>query len=165
MKFCYYTSKSFKTSNTSVIVSSVPPGTSTDLLELSSVQLSSIAQLCLTLWTAARQASLSLTNSHSLLKLISIESVMPSQHLILFHPFLFLSSGFPSIRVISNESVYCIRWPKYFSALASALSMNIQDWFALGWTGWISLQYKGLSRAFSNTTVQKHQFCSAQLSL
>ena len=66
-------------------------------------------------WTAARQASLSITNSQSLLKLMSIESVMPSNHLILCHPRLLLPSIFPSIRVFSNESVLCIRWPKYWS--------------------------------------------------
>ena len=77
-----------------------------------------------------------------------------------------LPSIFPSIRVFSNESVLCIRWPKCgVSALASVLPMNIQDWFPLGWTGWISLQSKGLSRVFSNNTVQKHQFFSAQCSL
>ena len=69
----------------------------------------------MTLWTAACQASLSITNSWSLLRLMSIESVMPSNHLILCHPFLFLPSTFPSIRVFSNESVLCIRWPKYWS--------------------------------------------------
>ena len=69
----------------------------------------------MTLWTAARQASLAITNSQSLLKLMSIESVMPSNHLILCHPLLLLPSMFPSIRVFSNESVLCIRWPKYWS--------------------------------------------------
>ena len=69
------------------------------------------------------------------------------------------------IRVFSNQPVLHITWPKYWnSASASVLPMNIQDWFPLGWTGWISLQSKGLSRVFSNTTVQKHQFFSAQLS-
>ena len=125
--FNYTSSKLLSPLGTSIDLlelSSVPPGTSVDLFELSSVQLSSIAQLCLTLWTAAHQASLSLTNSQSLLKVISIESVMPSNHLILFHPFLFLSSGFPSIRVISNESVCCIRWPKYWSFSFSISSSN-----------------------------------------
>ena len=87
-----------------------------------------------------------------------------------FHPLLSLSppaSIFPSIRVFSNESVLRIRWPKYWSFLqgASVLPVNIQDWSPLGWTGWISLQSKELSRVFSNTTVQKHQFFGAQLSL
>ena len=83
-----------------------------------SVQLSSVVQSCLTLcdpWTAARQASLSITNFWSLLKLMSIRLVMPSNHLILCHPLLLLPSIFPSIRVFSNESGLCIRWPKYWS--------------------------------------------------
>ena len=108
----------------------------------------------MTPWTAARQTSLSITNSQSLLKLLSIEPVMPSNHLILCHPFLLLPSVFPSIRVFSNESVLCIRWPKYWSFSFSINSGLI----SLGLTGWISLQSKGLSRVFSNTRVQKHQF-------
>ena len=117
-------------------------------------------------WTAARQASLSITNSWNLLKLISIESVMPSNHLILFCPFLLLPSTFHSIRAFSNDSILHIKWPKFrASASASVLPMNIKDWFPLGLTGLISLQSKGLSTAFSNTTVQKHLFFSAQLSL
>ena len=90
------------------------------------------------------------------------DAMMPSSHLILYHPFFLLPSIFPSIRVFSNESVLCIRWPKYWSFLegASVLPVNIQDWSPLGWTGWISLQSKGLSRVFSNTTVQKHQSLS-----
>ena len=88
-------------------------------------------------------------------------------HLILCHPRLLLPSIFPSIRVFSNDLVLHIRWPKVLgvSASASVLTMNIQDWFPLGLTGWISLQSKGLSRVFSNTTVQKHQFFGTQLSL
>ena len=118
-------------------------------------------QSCLTIYdprTAARQASLSITNSQNLLKLMSIESVMPSNHLILGRPLLLLPSIFPSTRVFSNESVLHIRWPKYgVSASTSVLPMNTQDWSPLGWTGLISLQSKGLSRVFSNT-LQKHQF-------
>ena len=83
-------------------------------LEVTSVQLLSCVWLFVTSRTAARQASLSITNSQSLLKLMSIESVMPSNHLILCHPLLLLPSIFPSIRVFSNESVLCIRWPKYW---------------------------------------------------
>ena len=114
-------------------------------------------------WTAACQASLSITNSQSLLKLMSIKQVMPSSHLILRYPLLLLPSIFPSIRVFSNKSSLPIRWSNSgASASASALPMNIQDWFPLGLTGWISLQSKGLSRIFSNTTVQKHQFFSIQ---
>ena len=133
---------------------------------ISSVQSLSRVWLFATPWTAELQASLSITNSRSPSKLISIELVMPSNHLILCHPILLLPSIFPSIRVFSNESVYCIRWPKYgVSALTSVLPMNTQDWVPLGWTGWISLQSKGLSRVFYNTTVQKHQFFRTQLSL
>ena len=129
------------------------------------VQSLSHIWLFATPWTAAHQASLS-TFSRSLLKLMSIESVMPSNHLILYHPLLLLPSIFLSIRVFSNESVLCIRWQSIgVSASASVLPMNTQDWFPLGWTGWISLQSKGLSRVFSNTTVQKPQFLRAQLSL
>ena len=80
-----------------------------------SVQLLSCVRLFVTPWTAARQASLSITNSRSLLKLMSIESVMPSNHLILYRPLLFLPSIFPNIRVFSNESVLPITWPKYWS--------------------------------------------------
>ena len=135
-------------------------------LSVRSVQSLSHVRLCVTLWTAALQASLSTTNSSSLLKLMSIKSVMPSNHLILCHPLLLLPSIFLSIRVFSNEPVLHIRWPKYWSfTSASVLPMNIQDWLPLGWTGWISLQSKGLSRILSNTTVQKHQFFGAQLSL
>ena len=80
---------------------------------ISSVQLLSCVWLFVTPWTAARQASLSITNSRSLPKLMPIESVMPPNHLILYHPLLFPPSTFPSIRVFSNESAFCIRWPKY----------------------------------------------------
>ena len=126
----------------------------------------SVAKSYLTLWTAAHQASLSFNISQSLLKFMSTLSTMPSNHFILCHPLLFLPAVLPSIRVFSNESVLCIRWPKYWSsASASVLPMNIQDWSPLGWTGWIPLQSKGLSRVFSNTTVQKHQFFHTQLSL
>ena len=131
----------------------------------SSVQLLSRVQLSATPWTAARQTSLSITNSQSLLKLMSIELVMPSYHLILCRPLLLLPSIFPSIRVFSSDSVLCIRGPKYWSFSFSISLMCTQDWFPLGWTGWISLQSKELSTVFSNTTVQKHRFFSAQLSL
>ena len=136
------------------------------IFSVSSVQSLSHVWLFATPWTATCQASLSITNSWSLLKLTSIKSVMPSKHLILCGPLLLLSSIFPSIRVFSNESVLRIRWPKYCSsASASVLPMNIQNWFPLGWTGLISLQSKGLSGVFSNTTVQKYQFFCAQPSL
>ena len=123
-------------------------------------------QLFVTPWTAARQASLSITNSRSSLKLTSVESVMPTNHLILCHPILLPPSIFPSIRVFSNQSVFRIRWPKYWS-----FSFNISP--SNEYSGLISfrmdrldlLQSKGLSRVFSNTTVQKHQFFGTQLSL
>ena len=94
---------------------------------------------------------------------MSIESVMLSNHLILFCPLLILSSVFTRFRVFSNELALCIRCPKYWSFSISLA--NVQGWFPLGLTGWISLQFKGLSRIFSSTTVQKHQFFSAQPSL
>ena len=123
-------------------------------------------QLFSTPWTAARQASLSVINSQSLLKLMSIESVMPANYLTLGRPLLLPPSIFPSIRVFSNESTLRMRWPKYWSfSFSIVLPMNTQDWSPLGWTGWIFLQSKGLSRVFSNTTVQKHQFFGAQLTL
>ena len=90
-------------------------------------QFSSVAQLCPTLatpWTAAHQASLSITNSQSLPKLMSVESVMPSNHLILCRPLLLLPSIFPNIRVFSNESVLCIMWPKYWTFIFSISSYN-----------------------------------------
>ena len=107
----------------------------------SSVQSLSRVQLFATPWTAAHQASLSITNSQSLLKLMSIDSVMPSNHLILCHPLLLLPSIFPSIRVFSNESVLCIRWPKYWSfsfiiSLSNEYSGLISfriDWLDLLW--------------------------------
>ena len=108
---------------------------------LSSVQSLSHVRLFATPWIAARQASLSITNSHSLPKLISIELVMTSNHLILCRPLLLLPSIPPSIRVFSNESTLRMKWPKYWSsALASFLPKNTQGWSPLEWTGWISLQ-------------------------
>ena len=129
----------------------------------SSVQLLSCVQLFATPWATVRQASLSITSSWSSPKLLSIESVMPSTHLILCHPLLLLPSIFPSIRVFSNESSLRIRWPKYWSFSFNISPSNEHP--GLGWTGWISLQSKGLSRVFSNTTVQNHQFFGTQLSL
>ena len=130
------------------------------------VQLLSCVWLFATPWTAACQASLSIINSRSLFKFMSIELVMPSNHLILCRPFLLTPAIFPSIRVFSSESALHMRWPKYWvSTSTSVLPTNTSDWFPLGWTGWISLQSKRLSRVFSSTTVQNHQFFSAQLSL
>jgi len=132
----------------------------------SSVQSLSCVWCFETPWTAACQASLSITNFRISLKLMSIESVMPFNHLILCCPLFLLPSIFPSIRVFSNVSVLHITSQSIgVSASISVLPMNTQDWSTLGWTGWISLQSKGLSRVFSNTTVQKHQFFGAQLSL
>ena len=120
-------------------------------------------QLFVTPWTAALQASLSITNSWSLFKLMSIVSVMPSNHLILCHPLLLPSSIFPSIRVFSNESVPHIRWPKYYSfSFIISRSNEYSGLISVGLTGLISLQSKGLSRVFSKTTVQKHQFFAAK---
>ena len=114
----------------------------------------------------AHQASLSNTNSVSLLKLMSIESMMPSNCLILCYLLLLLPSIFPSIRVFSNELALHIRWPKYWSfSFSISTSNGYSGLISLEWTGWISLQSKGLSRVSSNTTVQKHQFFGAQISL
>ena len=129
-----------------------------------SVLLLSHVRLFVTSWTAAHQASLSITNFQSLLKRMSTELVMPSNHLILCCSLL-LPSIFPSIKVFSNESVASGGRSIEVSASASVLPMKIQDWFPWGLTGWISLQTKGLSKVCSNTTVQKHQFFSAQFSL
>ena len=131
-----------------------------------SIQLLSCVQLFVTPWTAACQASLSITNSQSLLKLMSIELVMPSNHVILCRPLLLLPSIFPSVRVFQMSQLFASGGQSIgVSASTSVLPKNIQDWSPSEWTGWISLQSKGLSRVFSNTTVQKYQFFSAQLSL
>ena len=107
---------------------------------------------------------MSITNSQSLLKFMSIESVMPSNHLILCCPLLLLPSMFPSIKVFSNESVLQTRWTKYWSCSFSiSLSNEYSGLISLKLTAWISLPSKGLSRVFSNTAVQKHQFFGAQL--
>ena len=207
---------------------------------MSSVQLLSCIQLFATPWTAAHQPSLSITNSQSLLKLMSMGSVMPSNHLIFcrsllqwttfcqlevmcnisrsthefssvaqlyptlcdpmdcstprppcpsltpgvysnlcplsrwYHPTILSSAisfssclqSFPASGSFSMSQFFTWRGQSIgVTASASVLPVNIQDWFPLGWTGWISLQSKGLSRVFSNTTVQKHQFFGAQLSL
>ena len=130
------------------------------------VRLLSQVQPSATTWTAACQASLSITISQSLPQLMSIESVMPSNHLILCHPLLLLPSIFPSIRVFPMSQLFASGGQSIgSSASASVLPKNTQNWSPFRWTGWISLQSKGLSRVFSNTTVQKHQFFSAQISL
>ena len=110
-----------------------------DPVQFSSVQLLSRVQLFVTPWNTARQASLSITNSQSLLKLMSVESVMPSSHLILCCPLLFLPPIPPSIRVFSNESTLRMRWPKYWTFSFSIIPSNEhQDWSPWEWTGWIS---------------------------
>ena len=127
---------------------------------ISSVQLLSRVQLFGTPRTAVHQASLSFTISWSLLKLMSIESGTPSNHVILCRPLLLPPSIFPSIRIFSHESALHIRWPKLWSfSFSISPSSEYSGWFPLGWTGLIS---KGLSRVFSNTTLQKHQFFGAQ---
>ena len=130
-------------------------------MAFSSVQLLSRVQLFATPWTAACQVSLSITNYWSLLKLMSIESVMPSNHLLLCHSLLLLPSVFPSIRVFSKESVLCIRWPKYWSFSFSPSGEHSGPIsFRMDW-----LDLVEVSRVFSNTTVQNHQFFGTQLSL
>ena len=133
--------------------------------DISSVQSLSRVQLFATPWSTACQASLSITNSQSLPKLMSIELVMPSNHLILCCPLL-PPSIFPSIRVFSMSQLFASGGQNIgVFASASVLPMNTEDGSPLGWTGWTSLQSKGLSRVFCNTTVQKHQFFCTHLSL
>ena len=129
------------------------------------VQPFSHVQLFAIPWITARQASLFINNSRSSLRLTSIESVMPSNHLILGHPLFLLPQSLPASESFPMNQLFA--WGGLstgVSALASFLPKNTQGWSPLEWTGWISLQSKGLSRVFSNTTVQKHQFFSAQLS-
>ena len=118
---------------------------------ISSVQLLSHVRLFANPWTTAHQASLSITNGQSLTKPMSIESVMPSNHLIFCRPLFLWPSIFSSIRVFSNGQFASPGQSTGVPASTSALPMNTQDWSALGWAGWISLQSKGLSRVFSNT--------------
>ena len=139
--------------------------------QFSSVQLRSRVQLFVTPWIAARQASLSITNSQSSTKPMSIESVMPSSQW--YHPATHpLLSPFPPAPNPSQHQSF-FQWVNSshevakvpgVSASAAFLPKNTQDWSPLEWTGWTSLQSKGVSRVFCNTTVQKHQFFSAQLS-
>ena len=134
--------------------------------QFSSVQSLSCIRLFATPWTAARQASLSIANSWSLLKLMSIESVMPSNHLILCCPLLLLPSVFPSIRIFSSESVLHIRWPKYWSFSFNISPSNEHPELISLRMDWLDLlQSKTLSRVFANSTVQKPQFFGTQLSL
>ena len=136
------------------------------LLQCQSVQSLSRVWLFATPWTATHQATLSLTNSRSLLKLMSIELVMPSNHLIFCHPFSFHLQSFPSSGSFPLSQFFTSGGQNIgVSASASVLPINIQGLFGLEWTGWISLQSKGLLRVFSNTTVQMHPFFRAQFSL
>ena len=129
----------------------------------SSVQSLSRVRLFATPWIAACQAFLFITNSWSSLRLTSIKCMMPSSHIILGRTLLLLPPIPPSIRVFSNESTLHMRWPSTgVSASASFLPRKSQGWSPSEWTSWISLQSKRLSRIFSNTTVQKHQFFGAQ---
>ena len=136
---------------------------STYMRYLSSVQSLSRIRLFAIPWIAARQASLSIINSWSTLRLMSIESVMPFSHLIICHPLLLLPPIPPSVRVFPMSQVFA--WGGQstgVSALLTFLPKKSQGWSPSEWTGWTSLQSKGLSRVFSNTTVQKHQFFGAQ---
>ena len=128
------------------------------------VQLLNRVLLFVTLWTVARQASLSITNFWSLLKLMSIESVMPSNHLIFCHPLLSCLQSFPASESFPISQLLA-SGGQSIGASASVLPMNIQDWFPLGLAGLISLQSEGLARVFSNTRIQKHQFFHTQPSL
>ena len=144
---------------------------------LINIQFSSVAQSCrlfVTPWTATYQASLSITNSCSLLKLMPIESVMPSNHIILCHPLLLLPSIFSSISVFSNESVLHIRWPKYRSFCFNISPSNVHSGlisFRIDWLDLLAVQgtlkeSSPTSKSISSfLTVQKHQFLGAQLSL
>ena len=122
-------------------------------VQFSSVQSLSRVRLIATPWITACQASLSITNSRSLLKLMSIESVMPSNHLILCVPFSACPQSFPASGSFQMSQLFVSGGQSIgVSAPTSILPMNTQDWSPLGWTDWISLQPKGLSRVFSNTT-------------
>ena len=129
-------------------------------------QIRSVAQSCPMLCNPMNRSTPGLPVHHQpplKLKLMFIESVMPSRHLILCRPLLLLPPIPPSIRVFSNESTLCMRWPKYWSfSFSISPSKEHPGLISLEWTGWISLKSKGLSRVFSNTTVQKHQFFGAQ---
>ena len=133
-------------------------------IQFSSVHSLSRVRLFATPWIAACQASLSITNSQSSLKLMAIKSELPSSHLTLCRPLLLLPPIPPSIRVFSNESTLCMRWPKYWSFSFSIIPSKEHSGPISFRMDWISLQSKGLSRVFSNTTVQKYKFFGAQLS-
>ena len=133
-------------------------------VQFSSLQLLSRVWLFATPWTAAHQASLSITDSQSLPKLMFIKSVMPSNHLILHRPLLLLPSIFPSIRVFQMSQLFASGGQSIeVSASASVLPMNIQEWFSLGWIGWIPLQSKGLSTLQHHSSKASILWCSAFL--
>ena len=134
-------------------------------LQFISLQSLSCVRLFGTPWIAEHQASLFITNSQSLPKPMSIELVMPSSHLILCRPLLLLPPIPPSIRISSNESTLCMRWPKYWSFSLSISFSNEHPGlisFRMDWLDLLAVQ--GLSRVFSTTTVQKHQFFGTQIS-
>ena len=137
--------------------------------DILSVQFSSVTLLCPTLYDTMVCSMPNFPVHHQLPELTQthvIELVIPLNHLILCCPLLLPLWIFPSIRVFSNEIVLCIRWPKYWNfSFSIGPPMNTQELFPLGWTGWISSLFKGLSRVFSSTTVQNYQLSRAQLSL
>ena len=138
----------------------------TPSVQFSSVQSLSHVRLFVALWIAARQASLSITNSQSSPKLMCIESVMPSSHLILCHPLFLLPQIPPSIRVFSNESTLHMRWPKYWIFSISISPSNEHPGlisFRMDWLDLLAVQ--GTLKSLLHTTVQNHQFFGAQLSL
>ena len=134
-------------------------------IQFNSVQSLSHVGLFATPWIVARQASLSIINSWSSPKPMSLKLVMPCSHLILCRPLLFCPHPLQASGSLPMSQLFTWGGQSIgVSASASVLSMNTKDWSLLGWTGWISMQSKGLSRVFSNTTVQKHQFFGTQLS-
>ena len=136
-----------------------------EIVQFSSVQSLSHVWLFVTPWTAPRQVSLPITNSRSLLQLMSIESVMPSNHLILCHPLLLLPSIFPSIRVFSDESVLCIRWPKYWSFSFSISPSNEYSGlisFRMDWMDLLAVQ--GTLKSLLQHQHSKASFFGSQLS-
>ena len=135
-------------------------------VQLSSVQLLSCVRLFVTPWTAALQASLSIANSQSLLKPISIESVMPSNHLILCHPLLFLPSIFPIIRLFSNESVLRIKWPKYWCFSFSISPSNEYSGLIFFTMDWLApLVVQGTLKSLLQCHSSKASVFGSQLSL
>ena len=132
-------------------------------VQFSLLQPLSRVWLFATPWITAHQASLSITNSQSWLKLMSTKTVMPSSHLILCRTLLLLATILPASASFPMSQLFAWGGQSIrVSAVASILPMNTQDWSPIEWTSWVFLQSKGLSRVFSNTTVQKHQFFGTQ---